>query len=58
MEAAGRREAALRRRGICTHGYVKGQPYGADGPVTCHDCGATFPTDAAWWAARQEARAS
>lgn len=60
IEAAGRRLAALRRRGICAHGCVQGTPPGCGDafdrmPVKCHDCGVTFPTGKAWGRARDAA---
>lgn len=61
IEAAGRRLASLRRRGICSHGWIQG----ASGPclngefdrspVVCLDCGATFATGREWGRARDEA---
>ena len=59
LEAIGRRVAALRKRGICAHGWVQGAPGSAANfdasPVTCHECGAVFPTGLAWGAARDAA---
>lgn len=52
LEAKGRRSAALKRAGICDHGWVQGTP-GADGPVRCLDCGEVFATDREWWAAHK-----
>jgi hypothetical protein len=45
LDAAGNKIAALRRRGICTHGWLSGPP--GKPVITCNDCGATFETYAA-----------
>ncbi len=59
LESAGRRVAALRKRGICAHGWIQGAPGNGNtfdvSPVTCHECGAVFPTGKAWGAARDAA---
>lgn len=54
-EAEGARLAAMRKRGICTHGSMQGQPTGAgfakipdlpEGMMVCTDgCGGLFPAD-------------
>jgi len=45
LESLGRRLTQLKRAGICTHGWTKGQPGPEDrGPITCLDCGAIFAT--------------
>lgn len=62
LEAAGRRDARLRARGVCSHGWIQGAPGNDPGlfdrsPVRClHDgCGATFATGLDWYAARRAA---
>jgi hypothetical protein len=47
LEAAGNKIAALRKRGICTHGWLQGPsryPATARDNVLCLDCGAVFAT--------------
>src|SRR5262245_18390491 len=41
------RSARLRKRGICTHGWLQGPPGPPSAPRTdciCHHCGKTWPT--------------
>ncbi len=42
LERRGSKIAALRARGICTHGWLQGPP--GKPVITCLDCGATFET--------------
>lgn len=47
LQAAANREARLRKRGICTHGWLQGPPGPPDAPTTvatCLHCGQTWPT--------------
>ena len=54
LEQAGALTAALRRRGICDHGWLMSPP----GERTrCLHCGATFADVEAAYKARREARA-
>lgn len=55
LEAAGNKIAKLRARGICTHGWLQGPPGNATGPAKCLDCGASFESMAAAYAANREA---
>lgn len=53
--ALGRRVTALRRKGICTHGWVQGQPgRSMTGPIKCLDCGQEFLTADDWHDARHQ----
>lgn len=53
LERAGNRVAALRARGICTHGWIQGTPGDDNGPAKCLHCGQQFAnTQAAWEAGR------
>ncbi len=54
MQRLGDKIAAARKRGICTHGWAQGTP-GADGPVKCLDCGATWATSEEHHAANKAA---
>ena len=54
LEAAGALTAALRRRGICDHGWLMA-PDGE--PARCLHCGAVFADAEAAYEARREARA-
>ena len=54
MERAGTLTAALRRRGICDHGWLMA-PDGE--PARCLHCGAVFADAEAAYEARREARA-
>lgn len=59
LEAEGNRIAALRARGICTHGWTQGytaayRPDLAPAKVECHDCGRIFGTQAELDAERAE----
>ena len=59
LEAAGNKVAELRKRGICTHGWLKGPPgpIGTAGEAKCLHCGGVFPsTDAAYEAGRKAMR--
>lgn len=59
LEAAGRKIAELRARGICTHGWLQGPPGPKDKPttvVTCLDCGKVWKTLAEAYAAGRQAR--
>jgi hypothetical protein len=51
LEAAAAHEARLRKRGRCPHGWRHAPD---NGPVTCLDCGATFPDIEAAEEARRE----
>lgn len=57
LYALGRRSEQLRKRGICTHGWSKGEPGNPDGRTVCLHCGAEFDTFADLLAARAEALA-
>jgi len=53
------RSAALRKRGICDHGYIQGPPGHRQAPRSdwlCLDCGKTFATEAELEASREAAR--
>ena len=54
LEHAGALTAALRRRGICDHGWLMA-PDGE--PARCLHCGAVFANAEAAYEARREARA-
>lgn len=41
LEELGNRSAALKKRGICTHGYFQVME---DKTAECLDCGKTFPS--------------
>lgn len=50
LQEAGNTIARLRKRGICTHGWIQGPPGPASKPTTvwtCHHCGKTWPTEVA-----------
>jgi hypothetical protein len=53
LERAGAKSAALRRRGICDHGWLMA-PDGE--PARCLHCGAVFADAEAAYEARREAR--
>ena len=53
LERAGALTAALRRRGICDHGWLMAP---AGEPARCLNCGAVFADTAAAYEARREAR--
>ena len=55
MEAIGRHESRLRKRGICTHGWAQGQPGGKDGPIECLYCHRIFKNSAEHYAERDKA---
>jgi hypothetical protein len=38
----GRMDSALRKRGICSHGWSQGIPGNPDGPTKCLHCGKLF----------------
>lgn len=51
---AGNRAAALKRQGICTHGWLFAPSYGE---AHCKECGQVFPNaDAAYTAAAEALR--
>ena len=50
----GRRDAELRRRGICSHGWTQGTPGKPDGATRCLHCGKSFATFAELCAERRE----
>lgn len=54
MQRIGDRIGRAKAKGYCTHGWAQGTP-GADGPVKCLDCGATWATSAEHHAANREA---
>ena len=57
LTASANRISRLRKRGICTHGWVQGPPGPAGKPTsiwTCHDCGKTFQSEAELDEARAE----
>jgi hypothetical protein len=56
LEAAGRKLDALRKRGICAHGWMQGPPGKA--VLTCLDCGREFISRDEHEAARREALCS
>lgn len=56
LEARGNKISALRRRGICVHGWVKCPP--GQQAVTCLDCGAVFADSRAHFRASREAMES
>lgn len=56
LERAGNRISELRKRGICTHGWMQGPPGKA--VLTCLDCGRQFASTAEHEEARREALAS
>lgn len=61
LERKGRKIAALRARGICTHGWLQGPPGPASAPcsdVTCLHCGAKWATMAEAYAAGRKAMES
>ena len=39
LNAAADHESALKRKGICAHGWLQNHP---DGTATCKDCGKVF----------------
>jgi hypothetical protein len=50
LEASARHHAALRKRGICTHGWTQGNVDANGTPKSgtctkCLDCGRIFPND-------------
>jgi hypothetical protein len=49
LEAAGRRSSALRKRGICDHGWLQ-----VGEPTTCLHCGKSFPNADAAYEERRE----
>jgi len=53
LERAGARSAALRRRGICDHGWLLAP---AGEPARCLHCGAVFADAEAAYEARREVR--
>lgn len=53
LEKIGNKISALRRRGICTHGWMQGPP--GKPVLTCLDCGATFANEAEHMEARRDA---
>ncbi len=53
LERIGRKLDALKKRGICTHGWMQGPP--GKPILTCLDCGCEFTTHAEHEAARKEA---
>ena len=58
LQASANREARLRRKGICTHGWLQCPPGPIDKPtnvVTCLHCGQVFKTEAKANEARREA---
>jgi hypothetical protein len=59
LQAAARHEAAVRRRGVCTHGSWQGhterhRPDLEPGEVECLDCHVRFPDERALWDERVE----
>lgn len=54
MQKLGDKIFAAKKLGICSHGWVQGTP-GANGPVKCLDCGATWATDEDHYAANRAA---
>jgi hypothetical protein len=55
--AIAQRTAALRRQGICAHGWLQGPPGPPNHPttvVTCNYCGQVFDTFESAYAARAE----
>lgn len=54
LEAAGALTAALKRRGVCDHGWLMAP---AGKPAKCLHCGAVFADAEAAYEARREARA-
>lgn len=53
LEAAGKKIAALKARGICTHGWIQGPP--GKPVITCLDCGATFESSSEHMESRRKA---
>ena len=56
LQALANREARLRARGLCTHGWLQGPPGPPNHPtqvVTCLDCGQVFPSFEAAHSARE-----
>ena len=52
LEAQARRASALRKRGICTHGWISCE----DGrTILCQECKVRFVGKDAWLSARREA---
>jgi hypothetical protein len=45
LAAAGRRQARLRRQGVCTHGWIETRGGSETHPVKCKDCGKLFRTE-------------
>lgn len=56
LERAGNKVAALKARGICTHGWMQGPPGKA--VLTCLDCGQEFASECEHIEARRVALAS
>lgn len=56
LERAGNRIAALKARGVCTHGWMQGPP--GKPVLTCLDCGREFADMREHMEARREAFAS
>jgi len=47
LQAAANHESRLKKRGICTHGWLQGPPGPVNKPTnicTCLHCGKTWPT--------------
>jgi len=58
LQATANREARLRRKGICSHGWLQCPPGPPDKPttvVTCLHCGQVFKTEAEAYEAKREA---
>lgn len=58
LTAQANHESRLRKRGICTHGWIQGPPGPPNAPTTvwtCNYCGKVFPTEQAIHAARNSA---
>lgn len=56
LQATARRESALKRRGICRHGWRSGPPGPPSKPTTvwtCRECGQVFASEAAMDADRK-----
>jgi len=51
LEALGRRSSALRKRGICDHGWLRAPD---TGPAECLHCGKVFANAEAAYAERRE----
>jgi hypothetical protein len=58
MESA-RHFNALRKRGICLHGWIQGPPGPPGNPCNdwkCKDCGKSWATEKELWIAQEEAK--